>query len=123
MFETKNTDITDLEDDDFDTILADDIKFNGSIKFTKPFMIRGSVTGNISATSDLVVDTEASVAAEISAYRVLVKGTVEGNIVAEKMVHVSSSGSVTGDITSEQVVLEPGSKFSGRCTMRVPAAN
>lgn len=119
MFESKNTDITDLEDDDFDTILANDIKFRGNIKFTKPFMIRGSVTGNISATGDLVIDTDAYVAAEISATRVLVKGRVEGNIVAEKIVHVSSSGSVSGDITAEQVVLEPGSKFSGRCSMKV----
>lgn len=117
MFESKNTDIIDLEDDDFDTILADDIKFRGNIKFTKPFMIRGSVTGTISATSDLVIDTGASVAAEISAYRVLVKGRVEGNIVADKVVHVSASGSVVGDITAEQVILEPGSKFSGRCSM------
>lgn len=123
MFETKDTDIVDLEDDDFDTILADDIKFRGNIKFTKPFMIRGTVTGKISATSDLVVDAGAVVTADISASRVLVKGKVEGNIVAERIVRVSSSGCVVGDVTSEQVVLEPGSKFSGRCTMTVPQSN
>jgi len=117
MFEAKNTDIIDLEDDDFDTILANDIKFQGNIKFTKPFMIRGIVSGNIDATSDLVIDAGAVVTAEISAARVLVKGKVDGNIVAGKMVRVSATGSVNGDITSEQVVLDPGSKFSGRCTM------
>ncbi|MBR4630036.1 MAG: polymer-forming cytoskeletal protein [Treponema sp.] len=123
MFETKDTDIVDLEDDDFDTILADDIKFKGNIKFTKPFMIRGTVTGKISATNDLVVDSGAVVTADISASRVLVKGRVEGNIVAERIVRVSSSGCVVGDVTSEQVVLEPGSKFSGRCTMTIPQSN
>ncbi|MCR5125183.1 MAG: polymer-forming cytoskeletal protein [Treponema sp.] len=123
MFETKDTDIVDLEDDDFDTILADDIKFKGNIKFTKPFMIRGTVTGKISATSDLVVDSGAVVTADISASRVLVKGRVEGNILAERIVRVSSSGCVVGDVTSEQVVLEPGSKFSGRCTMTIPQSN
>ena len=123
MFETKDTDIVDLEDDDFDTILADDIRFKGNIKFTKPFMIRGTVTGKISATSDLVVDSGAVVTADISASRVLVKGRVEGNIVAERIVRVSSSGCVVGDVTSEQVVLEPGSKFSGRCTMTIPQSN
>ncbi|BDC96285.1 MULTISPECIES: bactofilin family protein [Treponema] len=117
MFEAKNTDILDLEEDDFDTILENDIKFRGRIKFSKPFMIRGSVTGVIEATSDLVVDSEAVVCADISASRVLVKGKVEGNVVAGKIVHVTSSGSVTGDITSEQLVLDPGSRFTGRCTM------
>ncbi|MBR4373208.1 MAG: polymer-forming cytoskeletal protein, partial [Treponema sp.] len=72
---------------------------------------------------DLVVDSGAVVTADISASRVLVKGRVEGNIVAERIVRVSSSGCVVGDVTSEQVVLEPGSKFSGRCTMTIPQSN
>lgn len=117
MFDVKDTDLFDLEEDDFDTILASDIKFQGSIKFTKPFMIRGSVTGLIDATSDLIVDTGAVVNAGISAIRVLVRGKVEGNITAKDLVFVTASGSVTGDISSKQVVLEPGSHFSGRCSM------
>ncbi len=80
-------------------------------------MIRGNVTGSIEATSDLVVDTNAVVKAGVSATRVLVRGKVEGNITAKNLVFVTSSGSVSGDIYSKQVVLEPGSYFSGRCTM------
>ncbi len=117
MFDVKDTDLFDLEEDDFDTVMASDISFRGNIRFAKPFMIKGSVTGSIDATSDLVVDTGAVVTAGISAARVLVRGKVEGNITARDLVFVSSTGSVNGDITSEQVVLEPGSKFSGKCTM------
>jgi len=117
MFDVKDTDLFDLEEEDFDTILASDITFSGNIKFSKPFMIRGKVSGSIEATSDLIVDTEAVVKAGISASRVLVRGKVDGDIVAKDIVFVSASGSVNGDITSGQVVLEPGSKFSGRCTM------
>ena len=117
MFDVKDTDLFDLEEEDFDTIIASDITFSGNIRFTKPFMIRGKVSGSIDSTSDLVIDTDAVVKAEISAGRVLVRGRVDGNIVAKDMVFVSSSGFVSGDITSGQVVLEPGSRFSGRCTM------
>ena len=117
MFEVKDTDLFNLEEDDFDTILADDISFRGTIKFTKPFMIRGKVTGAIEATNDLVIDTEAVVKAEIAAIRVLVRGKVEGNVSGRDLVFVSSTGSVKGDITSRQVVLEPGARFSGKCTM------
>lgn len=116
MFEAKDT-LFDYEEDDFDTIMADDISFTGSIKFEKPFMIKGKVTGNIDAVSDLVIDTSAHVDADIVAVRVLVKGVVKGNISADKMIFVTSTGSVTGDLTSAQVVLEPGSKFTGKCTM------
>lgn len=117
MFDVKETDLFDLEEDDFDTILASDITFHGNIKFTKPFMIRGKVSGTIDASSDLVIDTGAVVRAEIIASRVLVKGRLEGNINGRNLVLVSSTGSVSGDITAKQVVLEPGSRFSGKCTM------
>ncbi len=117
MFDVKDTDLFDLEEEDFDTVLAEDIKFTGNIKFAKPFMIRGTVNGSIDATGDLVIDTNAVVNAEISAARVLVRGKVDGNILASKIVFVSATGSVSGDISSAQVVLEPGSRFSGRCTM------
>ncbi|MBP3608386.1 MAG: polymer-forming cytoskeletal protein [Treponema sp.] len=117
MFDTKDTDLFDLEEEDFDTILASDIAFQGSIKFTKPFMIRGTVSGLIDASSDLVIDTDAVVNADINATRVLVRGRVEGNIIGQDLVFVTATGSVNGDITAKQVVLEPGSRFSGKCTM------
>ncbi|MBO6219969.1 MULTISPECIES: polymer-forming cytoskeletal protein [unclassified Treponema] len=117
MFDAKDSDFFDLEEEDFDTILAPDIAFRGTIRFAKPFMIRGIVTGEIDATSDLVVDTNAVVTAGINAQRVLVRGKVDGNIMAKDVVFVTASGSVNGDIISKEVVLEPGAHFSGKCTM------
>ncbi len=117
MFELKDSMPFETEEDDFDTVMASDLTFTGDIKFAKPFMIRGRVNGNIEATSDLMIDTNAEVNADIVADRVLVRGKVRGNINGVKLVHVTSTGTVVGDITSDQVVLEPGSSFSGRCTM------
>ncbi len=117
MYDNKGCDLIDYDDSDFNTIIASDISFTGKIHFAKPFLIRGKVNGSISAESDLVVDSGAVVNANIQAERVLVKGTVTGNVNGSDMVFVTSSGSITGDITSRQVVLEPGSIFSGRCTM------
>lgn len=115
--DTKETDFFNLDEEAFDTIIGSDINFLGTIRFVKPFMIRGKVKGKINATSDLVVDTNAFVNADIKAKRVLVRGQVNGNINVEQLVFVTQTGSLTGDITAEQVVLEPGSMFSGRCTM------
>ena len=117
MYYVKETDFFDLEDEAFDTVIEPGIKFTGSIKFVKPFMIRGKINGKIDATSDLVIDSSAKVNADINVSRILVKGVVHGNINAKKLVFVSSSGVVEGDISSSQVVLEPGSNFTGRCTM------
>lgn len=117
MVDAKNNDLLEREDNDYDTYIASDIKFSGSIKFGKPMIIKGQITGTIESTSDLVIDSMAVVTADIIANRVLIRGSVSGNIKAENLVFVMSSGSVDGDIVSAQVVLEPGSKFSGRCTM------
>ncbi len=117
MFDVKESDFFDLEDEAFDTVMEPGIKFTGSIKFVKPFMIRCKVNGKIDATSDLVVDTGAEVNADINAVRVLIKGDVHGNVNAKDLIFITASGTVDGDISSKQVVLEPGSTFTGRCTM------
>jgi cytoskeletal protein CcmA (bactofilin family) len=117
MFDVKDIDLYDLEDDDFDTIIWPDVVFQGSMRFSKPLMIRGVVCGTIAAQSDLVIDEKASVFSDVTADRVLVRGLVEGNITAKRIVIVTSAGSVTGNISSAQVVLEPGAIFSGNCTM------
>ena len=117
MFDVKETDYFDIEDESFDTVMEAGIQFTGNITFVKPFMIRGKVDGKIDAASDLVIDSCSEVNADIHAVRVLIKGKVRGNVSAQEMVFVSSSGSLDGDLTAKQVVLEPGSSFSGKCTM------
>lgn len=117
MFDVKDTDFFDLEDEAFDTIVENDIAFTGSIKLQKTFMVRGKVNGSISSISDLVIDSGAIVNADITAQRILIRGKVKGNVVGSKLIFVTSSGSVDGDITTEKVVLEPGCVFTGKCTM------
>ncbi len=106
------------DEEDFDTVMTSDITFKGNITFDKPFFIKGKVSGHIQSASDLLVDTEAVVEADIVSDSVYVRGKVFGNIDAVRLIYVTSSGMVKGDICAKQVVLEPGSVFSGRCTMR-----
>ena len=117
MFDLKDATSFDLEEEDFDTVMATDISFTGKMKFAKPLMIKGHVNGSIEATSDLLIDSKAEVNADITADRVIVYGKVKGNIFGKKLIYVTASGSVNGDITSAQVVLEPGSVFTGKCSM------
>lgn len=117
MFDVKDADFFDMEDDSFDTILEDDISFSGKIKIKKPFMIRGKIKGSVETESDLVIDTGAVVEADIYASRVLVRGKVIGNVRGDKLVFVTATGTLNGDIISKKVVLEPGSEFTGKCSM------
>jgi cytoskeletal protein CcmA (bactofilin family) len=106
-----------LEDEDFDTILARDIDFNGVLKFEKPFLIRGTLSGSIEAQGLLVVDEEALVAANINASKVIIRGTVKGDVTASEKVEVTITGKLTGNVTAPEIFLETGCVFNGRCTM------
>jgi cytoskeletal protein CcmA (bactofilin family) len=117
MVDNKDNDLLDLDEEDYDTVLAPDIDFEGTIQFAEPFMIKGKVSGSIDATSDLLIDTDAVVRANIKASRVIIKGSVEGDVTATQMVHVFSSGKLNGDVTAPEVVLESGCYFTGICTM------
>ncbi len=117
MVDNKDNDLLDLDEEDYDTVLAPDIEFSGSIEFAEPFMIKGRVSGTIDATSDLLIDTNAVVKANIKARNVVIKGSVEGDVTATQMVHVFSTGRLNGDVTAPEVVLESGCFFTGICTM------
>lgn len=117
MFDVKDTNFFELEDEAFDTIIENDISFSGNIEIKKTFMIRGKIKGTINSISDLVIDSGAIVEADIKANRVLIRGTVKGNVNGEKLVFVTSSGSLDGDVSTQKIVLEPGCVFTGRCSM------
>ncbi len=91
-----------LDETEFDTILYQDIDFSGTITFHKPLLIRGNVTGEISADSLLVVDEQAVVNADITAPQVVIR--------------------VHGNITTAEISFEAGSLFNGRCTMSSTSA-
>ena len=120
MNETDKIELIDLDEEDYDTVLAPDIMFDGIIKFQKPFMIKGTVQGNIQSVSDLMISEHARVKATIYAERVIIKGEVIGNVTAETSVHVFPSGKLTGDVTAPEVTLDSGCFFSGICTMTRP---
>lgn len=107
----------DTDEEDFDTVLAADIVFKGNISFDKPFFIKGRVSGHIKSASDLLIDTDAVVEADIVSDRVYVRGKVTGDIDAAQLIYITSTGFVKGDISARKVVLENGASFSGKCTM------
>jgi len=106
-----------MEDADFDTILSPDIDFTGTLRFEKPFLIRGKVSGEINATGLLVIDENATVNANINALRVLIRGTVKGDVTAVEKVEVTVTGRLAGNVTAPEILMETGCIFNGRCTM------
>jgi cytoskeletal protein CcmA (bactofilin family) len=106
-----------IEDEEFDTILSSDIDFSGVLNFEKSFLIRGKVSGEISAWGFLVIDEEAVVEANIRASRVLIRGFVKGNVTATDKVEVTITGKLIGNVAAPEIFMETGCVFNGQCTM------
>jgi len=106
-----------LDDEDFDTILSQDIDFSGTLNFEKPFLIRGKLSGDIIARGVLVVDEGAVVEANINTSKVIIRGSVKGDVTASEKVEVTITGKLVGNVTAPEIFMETGCLFNGRCTM------
>ena len=106
-----------FDDEDFDTILSEDIVFSGTLNFEKPFLIRGKLSGDINAKGLLVVDENATVDANIKASKVIIRGSVKGDVTAAEKVEVTVTGKLSGNVTAPEIFMETGCFFNGRCTM------
>jgi cytoskeletal protein CcmA (bactofilin family) len=109
--------IKDIDEHEIDTILAEDIDFEGHLTFKKPLMIKGKFKGEIKSSSALYIGEKAYVEAATEAGIVSSKGSHKGNIVGHSRVELFSTAEVEGDIATPDFVVESGCKFNGTCTM------
>jgi cytoskeletal protein CcmA (bactofilin family) len=109
--------IKDIDEHEIDTILAEDIDFEGHLTFKKPLMIKGKFKGEIRSSSSLYIGEKAFVEATTEAGIVSSKGAHKGNIVGHSRVELYSTARVDGDIATPDFVMESGCKFNGYCNM------
>jgi len=109
--------INQIDENEIDTVLAEDIDFTGVLTFKKPLMIKGRFNGEITASSDLYIGEKAFVKAKIEADCVTAKGRIEGDVVAHSRVEFFSTASMKGDLSTPDLVMESGCKYNGGCRM------
>jgi cytoskeletal protein CcmA (bactofilin family) len=106
-----------IDESDLDTVLAEDIEFEGTIEFSDPLLIKGSAKGEIRSESDLFIAGSATVAADVHARRITVKGSVEGDVDASERVELFSGATIRGNVKTPDLIVQSGSRLSGRCEM------
>ncbi len=109
--------IKDIDEHEIDTILADDIDFEGHLTFKKPLMIKGKFKGEIRSESALYVGDKAVVEAKIESGLVSSRGRIHGDITGHSRVELAGTSQVDGDIQTPDFVVESGCKFNGHCNM------
>lgn len=88
----------------------------GKLSFDSPVRIDGTLVGEVTASSTLIVGEQGVVEARISVGSIVVLGQVIGNVEAEDLIEIKAGGRLIGDIKSRRIVIEEKGFFQGRST-------
>ncbi len=109
-----------VDEDQIDTVFAEDMEFRGTVRAVKSFMVKGRIEGSIQSTSDLYIEEAAWIRGEVRADVVVVKGSVIGPITATHTIELLSEGSVEGDLEAPEITVEEGAFHKGECRRTGP---
>jgi len=88
----------------------------GKLSFDSPVRIDGTLVGEVTASSTLIVGEQGMVEARINVGSVIILGQVIGNVEAEDLVEIKAGGRLVGDVTSRRIVIEEKGFFQGKNT-------
>lgn len=102
------------------SVLGPDLVFEGSITGEGELMIDGAVKGDIHVAR-LIIGEHAHVEGTVRGGSIEVRGRVIGNVEG-KAVRLLQTAHVEGDVTHEQLSIDVGAFFQGRCAQFRPVA-
>lgn len=99
------------------TILSKDIKFQGFLKFDHTVRIDGKFQGTVESTGNLIIGPTGEVIADIKTNNIEILGKFKGTIIAKEKIHFKKNSTIRGDIRCKELEIEAGTKFTGNCLM------
>ena len=106
-----------IDEAEIDTVIGEDINFEGTLRVDHPSLIKGRLTGSIVTTSDVYIHQSAEVDADISTHLISIRGNLKGKVTASQRIELFQTGSLSADIQTPDLYIQSGSRFNGSCTM------
>jgi len=100
-----------------EAFLGQGCKITGTLTFTGPVELDGTIEGEVIAKESLTIGRSAVINAKISGAEVIVYGTVTGDIVASRRLSLRKPARISGNISCASLAVEEGVLFEGKCTM------
>ena len=100
------------------SVFASQPELSGEINFRDMVRVNGHIAGTVYSNSGtLIVDTTATVDANIDVAVAVISGTVRGDIVARQRIELGPSAIIHGNICTRSIAIKDGAFFDGVCTM------
>lgn len=107
---------------DIKTLIGEGCKIEGNFFIPTATRIDGTIKGDLTGDSGIVIGHAGKVEGNICASEVVVYGNVTGNIETNRL-ELKKGSSISGDIIVNQLLTEQGCTFNGRCSMKSETSN
>ncbi len=98
-------------------IICEGTLIKGDISAGSDIRIDGELVGNIQARGRIVIGPKGKVEGEINCNNIEVSGCIRGKIVVSELLTLKATACIVGDIVAGKLSVEPGSTFTGTCSM------
>ncbi|MDR1860748.1 MAG: polymer-forming cytoskeletal protein [Bacteroidales bacterium] len=107
------------DEDQVISLIGKGTKIIGDITSEGDIRIDGELTGTLNCSGRVIIGVEGKISGEVTCKNFEITGYMEGKMIVEELLSIKSSSKVTGDIRikSGKLNIEPGSLFSGSCSM------
>jgi len=109
--------IKNIDESEIDTVLAEDVEFEGELEFNQPLLVKGRFKGEIRSAGALFINETADVEAKVEASTISVKGRLKGDAIARKRLELFSSSRLEGSVHTPDLIVQSGCLFNGTCRM------
>lgn len=100
------------------SVFASQPELSGEINFRDLVRVNGHIAGTVySKSGTLIVDTTATVDANVEVAVAVIGGTVRGDIVAHERIELGPGAKIYGNIWTRSIAIKDGAFFDGVCTM------
>lgn len=99
------------------TIIGVGVTFTGDMNSTADIRVDGTIRGNITCTSRVLVGPEGFVEGNLDCNQADIMGKMKGNVVAKELLFLHGKAFLEGDIFAANLQVEPPANFNGRCYM------
>jgi cytoskeletal protein CcmA (bactofilin family) len=98
-------------------LISNGTKITGDIFTDGDIRVDGELKGNMRVKGRLVIGASGKIEGEISCKNIEISGMVKGKVNATDLLSMKASAKINGEIVAGKLSVEPGSMFTGNCTM------
>jgi cytoskeletal protein CcmA (bactofilin family) len=102
------------------SIVAAGDTIEGKLITANGVLVLGTARGSIESKSNIQVDADALVEADITAENVTIAGTFKGSLNCSGRLEITSTGHASGQLETGRILLHEGGFFDGELHMKPP---